>query len=187
MQDTKEWISASYVPRCACTGKASTWTLSVPMKTCSVCQTNQSSQQAETLLPHDIPDGLWQVLATDIFHLDGNDYVIVADYYSKMPFVRHLTSNSTSATVISALKQLFGEHGIPCKLLFANVPQYNCVEFRTFAADWGFKHVTSSPRYPQSNGFAEHMVQTVKKTMLKAKAEQYRSIPFSAVRRHHPH
>ena len=29
------------------------------------------SQQAETLLPHDIPDGPWQVLATDIFHLDG--------------------------------------------------------------------------------------------------------------------
>ena len=138
------------------------------VKTCSVCQTNQSSQQAETLLPHDIPDGPWQVLATDIFHLDGNDYVIVADYYSKMPFVRSLTSNSISATVISVLKQLFGEHGIPHKLLSDNGPQYDCVEFRTFAADWGFKHVTSSPRYPQSNGFAERMVQTVKKTMLKA-------------------
>ena len=139
------------------------------VNTCSVCQTNQSSQQAETLLPHDIPDGPWQVLATDIFHLDGNDYVIVVDYYSEMPFVRRLTSNSTSATVISALKQLFGEHGIPHKLLSDNGPQYDCVEFRTFAADWGFKHVTSSPRYPQSNGFAERMVQTVKKTMLKAR------------------
>ena len=32
------------------------------VKTCTVCQTNQSSQQAETLLPHDIPDGPWQVL-----------------------------------------------------------------------------------------------------------------------------
>ena len=118
------------------------------VKTCSICQSNQSSQQAETLLPHDIPDGPWQVLATDIFHLDGNDYVIVADYYSKMPFVRRLTSNSTSATVISVLKQLFGEHGIPHKLLSDNGPQYDYVEFRTFAADWGFKHVTSSPRYP---------------------------------------
>ena len=131
--------------------------------------TNQSSQQAETLLPHDIPDGPWQVLATYIFHLEGNDYIIVADCYSKMPFVRRLTCNSTSATVISALKQLFGEHGIPHKLLSDNGPQYDCVEFRTFAADWGFKHVTSSPRYPQSNGVAERMVQTVKKTMLKAR------------------
>ena len=101
------------------------------VKTCTVCHTNQSSQQAETLLPHDIPDGPWQVLATDIFHLDGNDYVIVVDYYSKMPFVRRLTSNSTSATVISALKQLFGEHGIPHKLLSDSGPQYDCVEIRT--------------------------------------------------------
>ena len=139
------------------------------VKTCSICQSNQSSQQAETLLPHDIPDGPWQVLATDIFHLDGNDYVIVADYYSKMTFVRRLTSSSTSATVISVLKQLFGEHGIPHKLLSDNGPQYDYVEFRTFAADWGFKHVTSSPRYPQSNGFAERMVQTVKETMPKAR------------------
>ena len=138
------------------------------VKMCSVCQTNQSSQQAETLLPHDIPDGPWQVLATDIFHLDGNDYIIVADYYSKMPFVRRLTSNSTSTTVISVLKQLFGQHGIPHKLLSDNGLQYDCIEFRTFAADWGFKHVTSSPRYPQSNGFAERMIQTVKKTMLRA-------------------
>ena len=118
------------------------------VKACSVRQTNQSSQQAETHRPLDNPDGLWQVLATDLFHLDGNDYVIVIDYYLKIPFLRRLTSNSTSATVISALKQLFGEHGIPHKLLSDNGPQYDCVEFRTFAADWGFKHVTSSPRYP---------------------------------------
>ena len=154
------------------------------VKMCSVCQTNQSSQQAETLLPHDIPDGPWQVLATDIFHLDGNDYVIVADYYSKMPFVQRLTSNSTSTTVISVLKQLFGQHGIPHKLLSDNGPQYDCVEFRTFAADWGFKHVTSSPRYPQSNGFAERMIQTVKKTMLRAALIQ---TSLSAVPTHHSH
>ena len=57
------------------------------VKTCSVCQANQNSQQSETLLPYDIPDGLWQVLATDIFYFDGNDYILFADYYSKMPFV----------------------------------------------------------------------------------------------------
>ena len=87
------------------------------------------------------------MLATDIFHLDGNDYVIVADNYSKMSFFRRLKSISTSATVISALKQLFGEHGIPHKLL-STMDHSMTVEFRTFAADCGFKHVTSSPRYP---------------------------------------
>ena len=86
-----------------------------------------------------------------------------------MPFVRRLTSNSTSATVISALKQMFGEHGIPHKLLSDKGPQYDCIELRTFAADRGFRHITGSPRYPQYNGFAERMVQTIKKTMLKAR------------------
>ena len=86
-----------------------------------------------------------------------------------MPFVRRLTSNSTSATVILALKQLFGERGISHKLLSDKGLRYDCIEFRTFAADRGFRHITSSPRYPQYNGFAERMVQTVKKTMLKAR------------------
>ena len=75
----------------------------------------------------------------------------------------------TSATVISALKQMFGKNGIPQKLLSDNGLQYDCIEFRTFAAALGFRHITSFPRYPQSNGFAERMVQTVKKTMLKAR------------------
>ncbi|WP_419601948.1 RNase H-like domain-containing protein, partial [Thiolapillus sp.] len=123
------------------------------VKSCTVCQTHQNGQQAETLLQHDIPDGPWQVVASDIFHLEGNDYVIVADYYTKMPFIRRLSTTSSSASVITALKQLFGEHGIPTKLVSDNGPQYDCNEFETFAANWGFQHITSSPRYPQSNGF----------------------------------
>ena len=31
-----------------------------------------------------------------------------------------------------------------------------------FAKTWGFDHVTSSPRYPQSNGKAENAVKAVK-------------------------
>ena len=74
------------------------------VKSCTVCQTHQNGQQAETLLQHDIPDGQWQVVVSDIFHLKGNDYVIVADYCTKMPFIRRVSTTSSSASVIMALK-----------------------------------------------------------------------------------
>ena len=151
------------------------------VKTCSVCKTNQSSQQAETLRPLDNPDGLWQVLATDLFHLDGNDYVFVIDYYPKMPFIRRLTSNSTSTTVISALKQLFGEHGIPHKLFSDNGPQYDCVEFRTFAADWGIQARHKLTQIPPVQRICRTHGPDRQENHAQGKAEQYWSRPLSAV------
>ena len=38
-----------------------------------------------------------------------------------------------------------------------------------FAKSWSFNHVTSSPRYPQSNGKAENAVRTVKRLFEKCK------------------
>ena len=39
----------------------------------------------------------------------------------------------------------------------------------TFARQWHFEHVTSSPRYPQSNGKAENAVKTVKRLFSKCR------------------
>jgi len=50
-----------------------------------------------------------------------------------------------------------------------NGRQYSSEDFASFSSDWEFEHVMSSPHYPQSNGFIERIIQTVKNTIDKAK------------------
>ena len=49
-----------------------------------------------------------------------------------------------------------------------NGPQYASEEIRCFSQEWKFKHVTSSLRYPQSNGKAESAVKTCKMLLKRA-------------------
>ena len=100
-------------------------------------------------MPMDIPPHQWHTLGSDLFYLDGQDYLLVADYYSKFPIVRKLTQTS-SRNIIAQLKGIFEEQGIPRKLISDNGPQYTSQEFQHFTAEWKFEHVTSSPYYPQT-------------------------------------
>ena len=49
-----------------------------------------------------------------------------------------------------------------------NGPPFSSKEFNSFLSGLGIKHTTSSPNYPQSNGFIERQIQTVKRLMEKA-------------------
>jgi hypothetical protein len=66
------------------------------------------------------------------------------------------------------MKSVFSRHGIPDVVYSDNGPQYDSDEFRSFAKEYGFQHITSSPGYPQSNGIAENPVGTVKNLLKKA-------------------
>lgn len=101
-----------------------------------------------------------------MFEIDGTQYLLTVDYFSRYPEVKKL-STTTSTTVITALKEVFARHGIPEKVRSDNGPQFASEEFARFASSYEFRHVTSSPKFPQSNGQVERMVQTVKR-MLKA-------------------
>ena len=49
-----------------------------------------------------------------------------------------------------------------------NGPSFSSKEFNSFLSGLGIKHTTSSPNYPQSNGFIERQIHTVKRLMEKA-------------------
>ena len=94
---------------------------------------------------------------------DGSEYLVIVDYYSKMPIVQKMpTSQCNSAKTITVLKELFAEHGIPEEIRSDNGPQFTSHLFAEFTKDWNIKHSTSSPRNPRSNGQAESAVKIVK-------------------------
>ncbi|KAK7095117.1 hypothetical protein V1264_002767 [Littorina saxatilis] len=138
---------------------------------CEPCQTFQKAQPKEPSISHPIPERPWQYVATDLMECRGNDYLVVVDYYSDFFEVDRL-DKKTGKEVIYKLKAHFARHGIPERLVSDNGPPFQGSEFRTFANQWGFEHVTSSPGYPQSNGKAENTVKTVKDLMKKCAEDQ---------------
>ena len=117
---------------------------------CNVCQEHQRTQTPEPLMLHPMAHcGNGPILFCSA------EYLIIADYYSKSMFIRKVNGPCSSAAVVSLTKQIFSEQGIATKVVSDNGPQYDSREYRK---DWEFDHVTSSPRFPQSNGFIERMI-----------------------------
>ena len=106
---------------------------------------------------------LWSVICNLILHSNGQ--ASVERGFS-------LNRQIETENLILHLRSIFARHGIPETVVSDNGPQYASYEFARFASEEGFTHVTSSPRYPQSNGKAERTVQTVK-AMLKKSVDPY--------------
>ncbi len=136
---------------------------------CPTCQAHQPAQCREELKPYPIPFRPWETVSMDLFELGKQHFVLLVDHWSGFFEVQELT-RTTADKVILACKVQFARHGIPDTVITDNGPQFSATEFSAFARDWQFKHLTSSPRYPQFNGRAENAVKTCKTLMTKAKA-----------------
>ncbi|CAI5673637.1 unnamed protein product [Oreochromis niloticus] len=137
---------------------------------CSTCQERRTANPKEPLLSHAIPERPWQVIATDLFTWNSEDYIIIVDYYSRFLELERLHS-CTAEAVIRKLKSAMARHGIPESVISDNGPYYASSKFQQFAKTCSFTHTTTSPHYTQSIGLAEKTVQTAKKLLDKAKAE----------------
>lgn len=151
---------------------------------CAFCEEHKPMQRHEPLITTPLPDGPWKVLATDLCEFKKRSYLIVVDYYSRYIEICDLSKSSTSAVVIGKLKNMFAKYGCPEEVRSDGGPQYTSQEFKHFAKEYCFRHVTSSPHFPQSNGAAERAVQ-VAKGILKQQDPylalmMYRSTPHSA-------
>ena len=136
---------------------------------CDICQAFSHAQPREPFHCTSVPERPWQEVGSDLFQLDGDNFLVTVDYFSNFAELDRLSSTVTAAAVITKFKQHFARHGIPEVLRTDNGPQFNCHEFRQFTLEWNFVHITSSPAYPQSNGKSENAVKMYKNLFRKAK------------------
>ena len=81
---------------------------------CPTCTKHQSSNPKEPMIAHELPERPWKNVATDLFTLDNEQYLIVVDYYSRY-FELERMSTTTSLAIINNLTAIFARHGIPEK------------------------------------------------------------------------
>ncbi|KAI5720612.1 hypothetical protein M8J77_009432 [Diaphorina citri] len=120
----------------------------------------------EPLLPSPVPNNAWERVGIDIAEINKKQYLVMVDYYSSYIEVLRLNS-MRSSEIIDKCKVVFARFGIPLEVRSDNGPCFASNEFLTFAKNYGFKLITSSPRYSQSNGRVENAVKCVKKLMTK--------------------
>lgn len=108
----------------------------------------------------------WERVHVDYFELEGKDYLVLVDTYSKWVNEELMTS-TTSAKTIDTLRSWFAVFGLPETLVSDNGPQFTSEEMEVFLSKNGVKHVLVPPYHPASNGAAERTVQIVKRTLQK--------------------
>ena len=135
---------------------------------CTICAQTQRSNAKEPVKPSEIPERPWSKIAIDICEIKGQNYLVSIDYYRKWPEIAKL-DNLSSKNTIMYMKRQFSRYGIPDEVVSDNGPQFSSHEFETFSNDCGFKHITSSPHFAQSNGQCEKTVGTIKNVVIKSK------------------
>lgn len=113
---------------------------------CETCLKHQAKQPKEPLTITNIPDEPCQKVGTDLFHLEGKNYLLVIDYLSNYPEIASLP-NMSAMCVIKYMKSIFSRQGIAQVFCSDSGPCYTCKEFQNFATEYDFQYVPSSPLF----------------------------------------
>ena len=170
------------------------------MLNCQLClkySRSKKKQDTNLSLGQEIPLFPWTKLATDLFHFEGDSYLLLVDYTSCFPIVCKLKSMTTQH-IADHIKQIFAKYGWPDTIVSDNGPDtivsdnrpcYTSEIFKGLMKEYQVNHITSLPHYPQSNGLAEKYVQIIKNLFYKVKEEGqnlhkclmiYRNSPLSS-------
>ncbi|KAK3746435.1 hypothetical protein QZH41_012149 [Actinostola sp. cb2023] len=78
-------------------------------------------------MSHEIAERPWEKIGTDLYTIDGKEYLIVDDYFSNFWEIDPLPDRKAS-TVIKKLKCHFARQGVPDTVISDNGPQFASVK-----------------------------------------------------------
>ena len=111
---------------------------------CKLCQHSFPSQQKETIAIKPKPQRSFQEIAADFCSYARQQYLVTGDCFSDWQEITPMMTNTTTTSLTSSPKSSLCRTGVPDQ-----GPQFTSKAFQEFAKQWGFKHVTSSARYPE--------------------------------------
>ena len=85
--------------------------------------TKDSFQNCEPVIVSSLSNYPYQIIGTDLFQHKSTNYLLVVNYFSRYPEIAKVTDTS-SKSVIAALRLMFARHDIPEVFLSDNSPQY---------------------------------------------------------------
>ncbi|UYV81689.1 K02A2.6-like, partial [Cordylochernes scorpioides] len=142
------------------------------VRNCPNCIEERSNPQ-QPLIVSDFPSRPWEKVGVLMSIHTASQTTTDSPVQPRFPELALLEDQTTHSTIMHC-KSIFARHGIPEEVRSDNGPQFG-LEFKKFAKEYGFHHITSSPRFPQSNGFIESMVKNIK-NQLKKRRDPYLSL-----------
>lgn len=135
-------------------------------KRCVACQLHQNTPSQVELSKWHPTSQFFERIHLDFGQLGNAKMLIIVDTYSRWIDIKLMTK-TTSAKLIEVLSNIFSYFGLPHTIVADNGPPFNSKEFKSYCAARKIEYKNSPPYHPQSNGWAECAVRTVKISLKK--------------------
>ncbi|XP_064106762.1 uncharacterized protein K02A2.6-like [Macrobrachium nipponense] len=136
------------------------------VKSCSRCRELLPGQKNEPLMQEDLPSRVFESVSADYFHISGKTFLVYIDRLSGWPYVSSCNGSPSAAQLVSLLRPIFSDTGMPVVLKTDGGPQFASSTLQHFLARLGMEHRVTSPYNPKANGHAEATVKIIKKLIL---------------------
>ena len=124
------------------------------VKSCELCQEYSRRNNKDLVLARELPMIPWTLVEMDLFTHNEQSNLLVIDVTLRFPVVRKLT-RETSSAIVTSLKGVYVDFGLPKRILSDNGPCFKSREFHEFHEKLGVMVEHCSAYNHQSVGSIE--------------------------------